>query len=115
MSDSELVKTIKTKPFVDANIAEIHEPGKYRIVGKIANISQDSLVVDDGFEQLIITIPEHLEIKLEEGLKVRAFGYVSLQPEKTMKTSFIQDFGDIDIEAYRQINELEQSLRRTNK
>ena len=114
MSDQEPEKTYKTKPFVNANIAEIQSPGKYRIVGKIASISQETIIIDDGFEQLTITIPEELKIKLEEGLKVRAFGFVTLQPEKEMKTNFIQDLGDIDLEVYRQINELEQSLRKVN-
>lgn len=115
MSDIDPDKTYKTKPFVDASISEIQTPGKYRIVGKIASYSEESIVIDDGFDQLTLSVPEDLNIKLKEGLKVRAFGYVTLQPEKSMNTNFLQDLEEIDLDVYRQINELEQSLRRANQ
>ncbi len=114
MSNSVSENEYKIKPFVDINIAEIQKPGKYRVVGKIVNIAENSLQIDDGFEQLSITIPEEIDLKLEEGLKIRAFGYVNIQPEKQMKTTFIQDFSVVDLDSYRQINELEQSLRKAN-
>ena len=114
MSELDPDKTYKAKPFVDANIAEIQRAGKYRIVGKIAEVTETSMVIDDGFEQITIILPENNEINLKVGMQVRALGYVEMQPEKQMRGSFIQDFSNIDLEVYRQINELEQSLRRAN-
>ena len=112
MSNSFDEKEYKIKPFVDANIAEIKQPGKYRVVGKIVSMDANSIVIDDGFEQLSLTIPEEISLKLEEGLSIRAFGYVNIQPEKQMTTTFIQDFKNIDLDSYRKLNELEQSLRK---
>ena len=114
MSDSTSEQEYKIKPFIDANIADIQHSGKYRVVGKIVDVSEGSLMIDDGFEQLSITIPDEISIKLEKGLTIRAFGYVDIQPEKIMKTTFIQDFSNIDIDSYRKLNELEQSLRKAN-
>lgn len=114
MSDDLLQKDYKVKPFVDVNIAKINKPGKYRVVGKIVSITEKFLIIDDGFEQLTITIPDEINLKLEEGYKIRAFGYVNIEPEKQMKTTFIQDFNNIDFDSYNQINELEQSLRKAN-
>ncbi|MHA1198250.1 MAG: hypothetical protein ACTSQF_02760 [Candidatus Heimdallarchaeaceae archaeon] len=114
MSNSINEKEYKIKPFVDANIAEIQQPGKYRVVGKIVDMTEKSIVMDDGFGQLTITIPEEISLKLEDGDTIRAFGYVNIQPEKQMTTTFIQDFNEIDLDSYRQLNELEQSLRKAN-
>jgi hypothetical protein len=114
MSDSINEQEYRIKPFVDANIAEIQQPGKYRVVGKIASMDENTIMLDDGFEQLSITIPEEINLKLETGITIRAFGYVNLQPEKQMTTTFIQDFSEIDIDSYRKLNELEQSLRKAN-
>ncbi|TFG10714.1 hypothetical protein EU534_00700, partial [Candidatus Heimdallarchaeota archaeon] len=97
MSDSTSEQEYKIKPFVDTNIAEIQKPGKYRVVGKIVDVSEGTIIIDDGFEQLSITLPDEISIKLEEGVTIRAFGYVDIQPEKIMKTTFIQDFSKIDI------------------
>jgi hypothetical protein len=114
MSDSINETDYKIRPFVDANIAEIQQPGKYRIVGKIVSMDETSILLDDGFDQITITIPEELSLKLEDGITIRAFGYVNIQPEKQMKTTFIQDFNKVDIDSYRKLNELEQSLRKAN-
>jgi hypothetical protein len=114
MSELDPDKTYKAKPFVDANIAEIQKAGKYRLVGKIAEITETSVVIDDGFDQIMIILPENNDIDLKVGLQIRALGYVEMLPEKQMRGSFIQDFNNVDLEVYRQINELEQSLRRAN-
>ncbi len=114
MSESDPEITYKAKPFVDVNIAEIQKSGKYRIVGKIAEITDSTIIIDDGFEQITIILPENINVELKEGLQIRALGYVELHPEKQMRGSFIQNFNDVDLEVYRQINELEQSLRRVN-
>jgi len=114
MSELDSDKTYKAKPFVDVNIAEIQKAGKYRIVGKIAEITDTAIVIDDGFEQITIILPENLSIDLKEGLQIRALGYVEMHPEKQMRGSFIQNFNNVDLEVYREINELEQSLRRAN-
>ncbi len=114
MSNSINEKEYKIKPFVDTNIAEIQHPGKYRVVGKIVSMTENSIIIDDGFEQLVITIPEEVNVKLEDGITIRAFGYVNIQPEKQMQTTFIQDFNRIDLDSYRKLNELEQSLRKDN-
>jgi hypothetical protein len=114
MSDSIKDQEYRIKPFVDANIAEIQKPGKYRVVGKIVSFDETSILIDDGFEQLSITIPDEIPLKLENGVSIRAFGYVNIQPEKKMNTTFIQDFSQIDIDSYRKLNELEQSLRKAN-
>ncbi len=114
MSELDSDKTYKAKPFVDANISEIQKAGKFRIVGKIAEITDTSIVIDDGFEQISIILPEDLNINLKVGLQIRALGYIEMLPEKQMRGSFIQNFDSVDLEVYRQINELEQSLRRAN-
>ena len=114
VSNSINEKEYKIRPFVDVNITEIQQPGKYRVVGKIVSMTENSLILDDGFGQLAITIPEEIEVNLKEGFTIRAFGYVNIQPEKQMTTTFIQDFNDIDLDSYRQLNELEQSLRKAN-
>ena len=114
MSDSINEKEYKIKPFVDANIAEIQQPGKYRVVGKIVSMTENSILLNDGFDQLSITIPDEINLKLEDGRTIRAFGYVNIQPEKQMQTTFIQDFNEIDLDSYRKLNELEQSLRKAN-
>ncbi|MHA1218521.1 MAG: hypothetical protein ACTSSN_01555 [Candidatus Heimdallarchaeaceae archaeon] len=114
MSESDFEKPYKEKPFVDVNIAEIQKPGKYRIVGKIAEIKDLTILLDDGYEQITIILPENISVDLKEGLQIRALGYVELHPEKQMRGSFIQNFNGVDLEVYKQINELEQSLRRVN-
>ena len=114
MSDSINEQEYRIKPFVDSNIAEITRPGKYRIVGKVMSIDETSLLIDDGFDQLSITLPDEINIKLVSGMSIRAFGYVNIHPEKQMNTTFIQDFSEIDIDSYRKLNELEQSLRKDN-
>ena len=114
MSELDQDKTYKTKPFVNANIAEIQTAGNYRIVGKIAEVSDSSIVIDDGYDQITIILPEEVDFDLKEGLQIRAFGFIKLQPEKQMEAKFIQNFQEVNLEVYRQINELEQSLRRAN-
>ena len=114
MSELDPDKTYKAKPFVDANIAEIQKAGKYRLVGKIAEVTETSIVIDDGFDQILVILPENINVDLKVGLQIRALGYVEMLPEKQMRGSFIQDFNNVDLEVYRQINELEQSLRRAN-
>jgi len=114
MSGIDPEKTYKAKPFVDANISEIQKDGKFRVVGKISEITDTSIVIDDGFEQISIILPEDVNINLKVGLQIRALGYVEMLPEKQMRGSFIQNFNNVDLEVYRQINELEQSLRRAN-
>jgi hypothetical protein len=103
-------KYIRKKPYCEINLSELSKPGKYRIVGTVTNVTNDTFTINDGSDQIeaIFTVPQNLEVK--EGILLRLFGFMELEPKKQIKVSIAQELGDIDVDTYSQIKELEQSL-----
>jgi hypothetical protein len=103
-------KYIRKKPYCEINLSELSKPGKYRIVGTVTNVTNDTFIINDGSDQIeaIFTVPQNLEVK--EGILLRLFGFIEIEPKKQIKVSIAQELGDIDMDTYSQIKELEQSL-----
>ncbi|MHA1592749.1 MAG: hypothetical protein ACTSUP_09790 [Candidatus Heimdallarchaeaceae archaeon] len=103
-------KYLRKKPYCEINLSELSKPGKYRIVGTVTSVTDDTFIINDGSDQIeaIFTTPQNLEVK--EGILLRLFGFIEIEPKKQMKVSIAQDLSSIDIDTYNQIKELEQSL-----
>ncbi|MCK5304097.1 MAG: hypothetical protein KAJ72_02535 [Candidatus Heimdallarchaeota archaeon] len=103
-------KYLRKKPYCEINLSELSKPGKYRIVGTVTSVTDDAFIINDGSNQIeaILTTPQNLEVK--EGILLRLFGFIEIEPKKQMKVSIIQDLSAVDIDTYDQIKELEQSL-----
>ncbi|MCK4895376.1 MAG: hypothetical protein KAS47_01105 [Candidatus Heimdallarchaeota archaeon] len=101
---------LRKKPYCEINLSELSKPGKYRIVGTVTSVTDDAFIINDGSNQIeaILTTPQNLEVK--EGILLRLFGFIEIEPKKQMKVSIIQDLSAVDIDTYDQIKELEQSL-----
>ncbi len=114
-NNSEKQKFSRTQPFIETNIADITTPGRYKIVGTVVNSSKDSFVIEDGTEQLSVSFTDVIFEKPEEGDQVRVLGYLEFEPEKLLKAAIIQNLTNINLETYRQIRDLEFSLRKDDE
>ena len=58
-------KYIRKKPYCEINLSELSKPGKYRIVGTVTNVTNDTFIINDGSDQIeaIFTVPQNLEVK----------------------------------------------------
>ncbi|MBY9001159.1 MAG: hypothetical protein KGD64_09615 [Candidatus Heimdallarchaeota archaeon] len=103
-------KFIRKKPYREINLSEVTKPGKYRIIGTVVNKTDDIFEINDGSGQIevILTIIPNFEIK--EGVVLRLFGFIELEPKRQIKVSVAQNVSNIDMDTYNQIKELEQSL-----
>lgn len=100
--------------FVETKIAEISEPGKYQILGKVITSKKDSIIISDGSEEVEISVPPSFEEEIKEETYLRIFGIAEIDNEnkKIIKAIFIQKLVDFDSETYQRVRELEQSLRK---
>lgn len=100
--------------FVETKIAEISEPGKYQIQGKVITSKKDSIIISDGSEEVEISVPPSFEEEIKEETYLRIFGIAEIDNEnkKIIKAIFIQKLVDFDSETYQRVRELEQSLRK---
>jgi len=112
-NESDVRKFSRTSPFVETTIAEIAKPGKYRILGTIVSIENDNIIVSDETEEIKVFLTDPVKVEINEGKQLRILGYAELNPEKIIKAMIIQDFSDVSGELYRQVNELEKSLRKS--
>ena len=112
--ESELRKYSRASPFAEVNIIEISKPGKYRITGSIVKMEENSLTLTDETDEIEVDITQISDRELKEGMQLQLLGFVEFDPEKKFKAIIIQDFSEINIELYRQVRELEQSLRKNN-
>lgn len=103
-------KYLRKKPYSEINLSELSKPGKYRVVGTVTSVTEDSFIINDGSDQIeaILTTPQNLEVK--EGILLRLFGFIEIEPKRQIKVSIAQELSDVDIDTYNQIKELEQSL-----
>ncbi len=103
-------KYLRKKPYCEINLSELSKPGKYRVVGTVTSVTEDTFIINDGSDQIeaILTTPQNLEVK--EGILLRLFGFIELEPKKQIKVSIVQLLRDVDVDTYTQIKELEQSL-----
>ncbi len=103
-------KYIRKKPYCEINLSELSKPGKYRIVGAVTSVTDDAFTINDGSDQIeaILTTPQNLEVK--EGILLRLFGFIEIEPKRQIKVSIAQNLSAVDIDTYSQIKELEQSL-----
>ena len=103
-------KYLRKRPYCEINLSELSKPGKYRIVGTVTSVTDDTFIINDGSDQIeaILTTPQNLEVK--EGILLRLFGFIEIEPKRQIKVSIIQDLSAVDIDTYSQIKELEQSL-----
>jgi hypothetical protein len=112
--EAELRKYSRTSPFVEINIVEISKPGKYRITGSVIKIEGNTLTLSDETEEIEVDITQISNQELKEGMQLQLLGFVDFAPDKKFKAIIIQDFSEINIELYRQVRELEQSLRKND-
>ncbi len=112
--ESELRKYSRASPFAEVNIIEISKPGKYRITGSIVRMEENTLTLSDETDEIEVDITQISTHELKEGMQLQLLGFVEFDPEKKFKAVIIQDFSEINIELYRQVRELEQSLRKNN-
>jgi hypothetical protein len=112
--EAELRKYSRTSPFVEINIVEISKPGKYRITGSVVKIEGNTLTLSDETEEIEVDITQISNHELKEGMQLQLLGFVDFAPDKKFKAIIIQDFSEINIELYRQVRELEQSLRKND-
>jgi hypothetical protein len=103
-------KYLRKKPYCEINLSELSKTGKYRIVGTVTSVTDDTFTINDDSDQIeaILTTPQNLEVK--EGLLLRLFGFIEFEPKKQIKVSIVQLLNDVDTDTYNQIKELEQSL-----
>ncbi|MHA1952536.1 MAG: hypothetical protein ACXAAM_01825 [Candidatus Heimdallarchaeaceae archaeon] len=112
--ESEIRKYSRASPFVEVNIAEISKPGKYKITGSVVSFEGKTLVVSDETEEITVDITELANQDFKEGMQLQILGFAEFEPEKKLKAFIIQDFSEVNIELYRQVRELEQSLRKNS-
>jgi hypothetical protein len=110
--NDEIQQFSRTQPFIEVNIAELTTSGKYKIIGTVMEIFDNSIIIDDGTDQLTIFFDDTPEEKPKEGDLIRVFGYLELEPNKQLKALIVQDISGINLETYQQIKDLEQSLRK---
>lgn len=103
-------KYLRKRPYCEINLSELSKPGKYRIVGTVTSVTDDTFIINDGSDQIeaIFTVPQDLEVK--EGILLRLFGFIEIEPKRQIKVSIVQDLSAVDIDTYSQIKELEKSL-----
>ncbi|MHA2357834.1 MAG: hypothetical protein ACXABK_03590 [Candidatus Heimdallarchaeaceae archaeon] len=111
-NEGEMKKFSRASPFTETTIAEIVKPGRYRILVTVASIEENNILVSDETEEIKVLLPDLVDVEITEGKQLRILGYVELNPEKIIKAIIIQDFSDVSGELYRQVNELEKSLRK---
>ena len=112
--ESEIRKYSRANPFVEVNIAEISKPGKYRIIGSVVSFEGNTLVVSDETEEITVDVTELVDQDFKEGAQLQILGFAEFEPEKKLKAFIIKAFSEVNIELYRQVRELEQSLRKAN-
>ncbi len=110
--NGEIQQFSRTQPFIEANIAELTTSGKYKIIGTVTEISESSIIIEDGTDQLTVFFEETPAEKPKEGDLIRICGYLELEPKKQLKAIIIQDMSAISLETYQQIKDLELSLRK---
>ena len=71
-------KYLRKKPYCEINLSELSKPGKYRIIGTVTSVTDDTFIINDGSDQIeaIFTTPQNLEVK--EGILIRLFGFKKL-------------------------------------
>jgi hypothetical protein len=111
-NESDVRKFSRASPFAETTINEIAKPGNYRILGIVVSIEEDNIIVSDETEEIKVFLPDFVNVEIKEGKQLRILGYAELNPEKIIKAMIIQDFSDVSGELYRQVNELEKSLRK---
>ena len=112
--ESEIRKYSRANPFVEVNIAEISKPGKYRIIGSVVSFEGNTLVVSDETEEITVDVTELVDQDFKEGAQLQILGFAEFEPEKKLKAFIIKAFIEVNIELYRQVRELEQSLRKNS-
>ncbi len=114
IENSEGSSFSRTNSFVESNVAEISEPGKYQVLGKVLSSKKDSIIISDGSEEIEVSIPTSFEEEIKEETFLRIFGIIEIDTEnkKIIKAIFIQKLIDFDSETYHKVRELEQSLRK---
>jgi len=111
-NNDEIQQFSRTQPFIEVNIAELTNSGKYKIIGTVVEISENSITIEDGTDQLTVFFEESPSEKPKEGNLIRVCGYLELEPKKQLKAIIIQDMSAINLETYQQIKDLELSLRK---
>lgn len=112
--ETELRKYSRASPFVEINIVEISKPGKYKITGSVVSLEENTLTLSDETDEIEVDITALADQELKEGMQLQLLGFVEFEPEKKFKAYIIQDYSEVNIELYRQVRELEQSLRKNN-
>ena len=108
----EIQQFSRTQPFIEVNLAELTTSGKYKIIGTVTEISENSIIIEDGTDQLTVFFEETPSEKPKEGDLIRVCGYLELEPKKQLKAIIVQDMSAINLETYQQIKDLELSLRK---
>ena len=111
----EVQRFSRTQPFIEVNIAELTTSGKYKIIGTVTEISENSIIIEDGTDQLTVFFEETPLEKPKEGDLIRVCGYLELEPKKQLKAIIVQDMSAINLETYHQIKDLESSLRKEDE
>ena len=72
-------KYLRKKPYCEINLSELSKTGKYRIVGTVTSVTDDTFTINDDSDQIeaILTTPQNLEVK--EGLLLRLFGFIEFK------------------------------------
>ena len=111
-NNGEIQQFSRTQPFVEVNISELTSSGKYKIIGTVAEVLENSIIIEDGTEQLMVFFEETPAKKPKQGDLIRVCGYLELEPNKQLKAIIVQDMSAINLETYQQIKDLEFSLRK---
>jgi hypothetical protein len=112
--ESEIRKYSRANPFVEISIAEISKPGKYRIIGTVVSSEGSTIVISDETEEISVDVTEAVNREFKEGAQLQILGFAEFEPSKKFKAFIVQDFSDVNIELYRQVRELEQSLKKNS-
>ena len=103
----------RRKPYIEMEIDRITVQGKYRVMGSIVSVSDEAIEVADDTASLNVELtPNTVSPNLQDGMQVRILGYIEFEPEKKMKATIIQDLTKVDLDLYRQMRELELSLKK---
>ena len=111
-NSDEIQQFSRTQPFREVNIAELSTSGKYKIIGTVTESSENSIVIEDGTDQLTVFFEEPISERPKEGDLIRVCGYLEMDPKKQLKAIIVQDMSTINLETYQQIKDLELSLRK---
>lgn len=81
--------------------------GRVRVTGRVIDVSESRIVVDDGSGSLAVTVPE-VPPWVKVGGMIRVFGKVmATETGVELDGEVVQDMGKLDVELWKRVKDAE--------